>query len=154
MRVYRTFDENFIYDCTRFVWDAVSDDGELNPELYFPNMSEDNYWMMAEEDDGKKLGVFLYAPQNHICREVHTILLPIAKGRAKEAAIASGLWIFDNTNCMRIVTTVPEYNIPAFKLALEVGMKQYGINRKSFLKNGVLYDQHLLGISKGDKSCQ
>ena len=46
--------------------------------------------------------------------------------------------------------SIPEYNKLAIRLAGKVGMELIGINKRSFMKNGVLYDQQLFGISKED----
>lgn len=147
--IERTFDENFIYDCAQPIWEAISDDGSVSKDLYFPNMSPENYWLEAYEDE-VRYGVFLFHPHNTICYEAHTMLLPRAHGRAAECAGAAIGWMFHNTQCQRIITNVPAYNRHALRLARSVRMIEYGLNDKSFLKNGVLYAQHVLGISKGE----
>ena len=106
-------------------------------------------WVMVSEGD-TSLGVFMLNPLNCICYEVHTALLPEAWGRSVEITKDGVLWLFENTPCRRVITNVPEYNRKALLLAKKTGMVQFGINPKSFLKNGVLYDQIMLGLSKED----
>lgn len=145
----RTFDEEFIYSCyaIKGTWETISDDEQSSVQLFFPNMDADNYWLEARDGD-VRLGVFLGRRLNHVCYEAHTILLPIARGRAVEAANAAIQWMFDNTPCMRLVTNVPEYNAAAIRLSECVGMTQFGRNTKSFMKGGKLYDELWFGISK------
>lgn len=93
--------------------------------------------------------VFILHPWNSICYEVHTNVLPEGRGPMAVQACREGMsWMFHNTPCQKIVTQVPTFNRPALALARRAGMKPEGINSKSFLKNGHLYDQTILGISK------
>lgn len=95
--------------------------------------------------------VFILHPWNSVCYEVHTICHPEGWGGQTARACKAGMeWMFVNTNCQKIVTHVPTFNRAAKALALRAGMKPEGLNSKSFLKNGVLYDQVILGITKGE----
>ena len=69
----------------------------------------------------------------------------MAKDICKEAI----QWIFKNTEMpLRLMASVPSFNVKTIKLAGDVGMEFIGINKKSFMVNGVLFDQHLFGTSK------
>jgi RimJ/RimL family protein N-acetyltransferase len=130
------------------VYGAVTDDYSLSAEEWKPNETEDICYLLVSEDE-KPLGVFILIPQNHICWQVHTCFLPESYGDiAKRAGFGSIQWVWDNTECLRIVTEVPIYNRIALKYALDCGMKEYGINPKSYMKQGKLRDVILLGISK------
>ena len=105
-------------------------------------------WYVLVKDGDEVLGVFTLVPDG-VCWEVHTSLLPVAWGkRAKAAANGIVEWIFNNTICQRIVTSIPDYNSLALQFARGAGMIVYGYNDKSFLKNGVLHARVLLGISR------
>jgi RimJ/RimL family protein N-acetyltransferase len=82
--------------------------------------------------------------------DVHVALLPSAKGKAAELCSGAINWVFNNTQYLRLIASIPEHNNLALKLARSVGMQFVGINSKSFMKNGCLLDQHIFGISKGD----
>ena len=149
MKVQRTFDEDFVYSCyaVKETWAAICDDENINQDLFFPNMDRSNYWLEVRGGEDR-LGVFLFRRMNHICYEAHTILLPIARGRATDAAKSAIDWMFSNTGCLRITTTVPEYNDAAIRLSVRAGLTRYGINEKSFKKGGILFNELLFGISK------
>lgn len=146
IEISRTYDTDFITLCVTHpkVWDKVSDDGEQNKDLYFPPM-HGVVWLRAED-----YGVFALHKVNHVTGEAHTILLPEAHGMAVEIAKAALKFAFANCDVKRIVTNVPAFNISALNLARRAGFKDIGINSKSFQKNGVLHDQHFLGISTED----
>jgi RimJ/RimL family protein N-acetyltransferase len=104
-------------------------------------------------DNGKELlGLWMFHPQNAVCWEVHTCLLPNAWGeRAHIAARALPEWIWQHTPCRRIVTHVPENNRLALRFALKAGMTIFGCNKASYLKHGRLCDQLCLGLSKPEE---
>lgn len=144
--IERTYDADFITHCVTHpdVWRMAADDGYPDPCLYFPPMADSIYWVRAGDH-----GVFMAHPHNSITFEVHTLLLPSARGKAVEFAKAAIAWAFANTACERLITNVPSFNPLALRLAKKSGMSEYGVNQKSFKRGGVLYDQILLGISKG-----
>ena len=131
-----------------WVWDAMTDDGAMDKGLFFPPVHDGVIWLKAED-----CGVFMLHAHNLVTYEVHTCL-PFAGSRALDAAIAGRKWMFENTPCQRLITNVPEFNKVALRFAKKAGMKVIGINEKSFMKNGKLYDQTLLGISKEGTPCQ
>ncbi|MHB1098441.1 MAG: GNAT family N-acetyltransferase [Burkholderiales bacterium] len=154
MRIERTTDAALITRCVTNpqVWPHVHDDFSCKPEYYEPLIIPDVYWLMAIDRD--LVGVFFLHPLNGVCFEIHTCLLPEVWGRTKECTLAVIEWIFSHTRCQRLVTNVPEYNALALRLAKRSGLTQFGINHKSYLKDGVLHDQIMLGISKKETSCQ
>ena len=112
-------------------------------------IESDAIWYLVAWDGNALLGLWMLVPQNGICWEIHTALLPHAWGdRAHRAAIAVQDWIWQNTPCRRIVTNVPTDNRVAYRFAIAAGMEVYGTNEASFLKNGRLQDQICLGISR------
>jgi len=135
------------------VYPHISDDNSPRREDWRAVQSED-IWYIVVRLKGVKAGVFTFIPQNSICYEVHTCLLPIIYGeRAIEAGRMARMWMFDFSPCRRIITNVPEYNRLALHYAMHCGMKEFGVNPKSYLKHGVLHDQIMLGISKENGSC-
>jgi RimJ/RimL family protein N-acetyltransferase len=150
MIVHRTFDMDVVRNIMthRRVYPHISDDGSLPADQFTP-MDNDAIVYLLARDEKAPLGVFMLVPHNTVCYEVHTCMLPRAWGGvAIHAARTGTLWMFNHTKCRRIITNVPAYNTLAHRFAEECGMTQFGVNRKSFLKNGVLYDQLLLGLSK------
>jgi RimJ/RimL family protein N-acetyltransferase len=101
------------------------------------------------KDGAEVLGCFLLVQQTPIVTEIHTALLPAAWGaRARAAAQGIVLWLWANTECERLITSVPAYNRQALKYAQRAGMTQYGVNPRSYKKRGALVDQILLGLSR------
>lgn len=155
MDIERTFDEELIKKIVthKAVWGFVSDDGS-DKENYKPAIHESFYWLLVRDKD-EVLGLYFLHPQNYICYEIHTCLLPAAWGeKSREAAKQVLSWMFSNTICMKVITYIPDDNEKAFFYAKRAGLEQEGINKRSFMKNGKLLDQKVLGITKEDFLCQ
>jgi len=147
------FERSFDYRLIRhilthpMIYRHITDDHSPPPEQYAPIESEGVWYILAFEDE-EILGAWILHPQNSICWEIHTCLLPHAWGTP--ALIAGRMlpdWIWEHTPCRRVITNVPVFNRVALAYAQRVGMAQYGVNPASFLKDGKLWDQVLLGIS-------
>lgn len=151
------------------IYPHVSDDGSPLAEQWEP-IRDEVVWYVLVKDDAvlhpskpkpdslgtpELLGLWVLVPDNSVCWKIHTCLLPVAYGdRARIAAIAMVPWIWHNTGCLRVITDVPAYNRLALRFARAAGMKEYGVNPRSYMKNKKLYDQILLGISKPEALCQ
>ncbi len=130
------------------IYRAMTDDSCPPREQYEP-LEHPAVWYVRVREADELLGLFVFVPQTGICFEVHTCLLPEAWGeKAREACRGVREWMWRNSPCRRIVTSVPAYNRLALKLSLDAGLEQYGVNPRAFQKGGKLWDVHLLGISK------
>lgn len=152
LKVYRTHD---MWDVREIIQDPriskhLSDEGSVGEAAIDSPVL---YWLMVEYKE-EPSGVFLFHPHNAITYEVHTAILPPLWGElAKQAAFMARQWIFTQTPCRKLITHVPEYNKLALRFAKQGGLKLEGVNRKSYLFNGELMDQYLLGITK-EEACQ
>ena len=134
------------------IFDKISDDYSPPASEYRPVESEAVWYVIArdvQEAGTDTLGLWMFVPQNGVCWEVHTALLPVAWGDiGLEAARELPAWIWAHTPCRRIVTNVPVSNRLALHFAMRAGMRVYGVNEKSWQKDGQLWDQVCLGISE------
>lgn len=130
------------------VYPFISDDFSASRDQWEP-IKDESIWYVVVRDGEEALGLWAFIPENAICWKVHTCLLPAAWGaKARKAAEELAPWLWANTPCLRVITDVPEDNRLAFHFALVVGMKEFGVNPKSYMKHGRLHDQIMLGISR------
>lgn len=124
----------------------ISDD--FSPPLEEAEIVEhpDLWYILARDGEGDLMGFFRLSPQTAICWELHTVMR--LNGRALEAMKALFEWIWARTEIMRIVTNVPSFNRVAQRFARRAGLKQYGLNEKSYRKDGQNHDQILFGITR------
>lgn len=129
------------------IWPHITDDGCGAPGDFEP-VDHPGFWYVVVEN-GTLQGMFTFQKQNAVCWEVHTCLLPSAWGKmSREATHGVREWVWANSDCQRIVTSVPAYNRLALRLAKASGMSEYGTNHKAFLRDGELHDLILLGVSR------
>jgi RimJ/RimL family protein N-acetyltransferase len=148
--IERTFDyaliRSIMTDPT--VWCGISDDYAGSVHDFKPIESEQLIYALWSEA-GIPKGLWLFVPQSRIRWEVHTCIPKESRGRAAfDAAQECMQWVWQNTECVRIITAVPAFNPSALRFARMVGMQVIGVDEKSFQKGGELHDQMLLGISK------
>lgn len=131
------------------IYPHITDDScPVDPKEFYPSIG-DPLVHLGVFDEDEYLGLFLVHPHSVFMWEVHTCLLPHAWGtRAVQAAKMLIQWVFDNTSCQRLITSVPQGNPLALRLARNAGMTVYGINPKSLQRDGILIDQTLLGLNK------
>lgn len=110
------------------------------------------YYLMAldikNDNEQEILGFGAFIPQNAVCFDAHICFLPCAYGRTEQSCRAMFEWLWKRTDCRKITGAIARYNRLAIALARRCGMKIEGVNFASFLKDGKLHDQVLLGISK------
>lgn len=135
------------------IYPHISDDGSPPAEEFQP-VDHPSIWYVRVDEGGDLLGLFMFVPHGVACWEVHTCLLPSAWGdHARAAGFGVIEWIWGNTPCCRIITNVPNCNRLALRFAQAAGLENFGVNEKSYLKNGKLYDQIMLGISRPEAPC-
>lgn len=64
----------------------------------------------------------------------------------------AGVYLF--SNYQKAISYTPSTNKKALLYALRLGFKKEGVLTQSFLKNGELLDQTLVGLTKGEYLCQ
>lgn len=130
------------------VWEALSDDGFIRPDQFEPQPIRGNYYIGAW-DGSEYLGLMIVYTLNAICGDVHVALLKSCGGiRAVQAGKLAIQWVWDNTHFRRLTSTNPTCNRLGARFARLVGMTQYGINPRSWLKDGNLYNSILFGVDK------
>lgn len=150
MKIERTFDQDLIRSIITHpkIYPFASDDSSPKADEFQPSVQDSIYYLTPVED--RIMGCFMMVPANAITFEVHTCILPEYWGtKAAEAAKLCAAWMFHNTPCRKIITHVPAYNRLAYRFAKQAGMTEEGLIKDSFLKDGRVYDQHLLGLAKG-----
>ncbi len=130
-------------------YEAHRDDFAPSLAEYEPNRHPAIWYVIAREDQGTLLGLFVFVPLNTVCYEVHNCLLRRSWGpRAAEAGRGVLDWMFANSPARRIVGATPADLRLAVAFAKRCGMVEYGRNPRSFQRGGELRDLILMGISK------
>lgn len=149
MLLIRTTDKKLIRDfmVKDEIWNSFSDDMSVK-EQYEPNLTTRSVWLKMIVDD-KVVGMILVDNYNLTTLKMHPNIL---KGYRKYSRLLSErlLVIFTKTPDFinKLVLEIPFHRKIVYNLAKKIGFVDEGINRQSFLKDGIYYDQWLLGLTK------
>lgn len=153
MKIERTRDMGLVYSILSHpkIFPFIHEDGISEPA---PLDHDALHWMLISDDE--PAGVFLVHARGALCFEVHTCLLPRIWGKDSMAASALLLrYVFTVMGAKKLVTNVPANNRHALRFAKANQMQIEGVNRASFLRNGEMEDQIMLGITQKEwTSCQ
>ena len=118
-----TFERSTDYELIRLIikhpkiWPHIGDDNAGSPEDFKP-IEHSSVWYVVARDNDELMGLWILVPENSICYDLHTCLLPTAWGpKAAQAAAEMQSWIWTNTPCRRLITRVPRLNRLALRLA-------------------------------------
>jgi len=90
--------------------------------------------------------MIMFIKLNKVTYDCHICSLPEFKGKELVDAGKEALkWMSEHTSCRKFVANIPEYNRKAVMFARMCGFEREGINKNSFMKNDILYDQISLG---------
>lgn len=147
MKIEFTDDADFVIKCLTSpkVWRMGIDDAfkDIDPSVTPLKIAKENAcWIKTP------YGVYIGLPTNCVSYDCHIALLPSVGGRAVQVSRAVMDFAFKNTKAQRLTVSIPSFNLLARRLAEQCGFRLIGINEKSFLRDGVLHDQHFYGISK------
>lgn len=108
-------------------------------------------WYVLVIDDGELLGLFSFFPENQICWAAHVAMFRGTEpARTHQAGREVVDWLWAQSPCLRLIASVPVSNRAAVRFGLRaMGLRAYGRNKASFQKGGRLWDQILMGRSRG-----
>ena len=128
---------------------------DIYPRLINENSPPPEEWHPAKGRiylvgyDPNPFGVISANQKTDIQFIVHFQVIPeFRKTHAVPFAEKGIQWLWDNTDARKLVAEVPDFHQNVIKFATNVGFKVEGVNYKSCLKDGLLYNQIYLGLSK------
>lgn len=149
MRISRTFDPRVVKSvmlCPE-IWETVAEDDQL-PEMFEPEMEAD-CWLNVLRGTSL-IGLYNVHPHNSVTLEIHAQILPeYREGYAKDSSRLVLQWVLDNApEYEKVIAQIPTLYPNVKQFTLNAGFQEEGINRLSYRKNGKIYDQWLLGITR------
>ena len=101
--------------------------------------------------DGDRLaGAFVLRQWGEVCVEIHGGVHPDFWGKGVEVLLVLGRAIFADTQFLKIVVFIPEFNRLMIACMKKIGMKHEGVITGAFMKRMRLYDLHVYGISRSE----
>lgn len=152
IQFHRTFDLELVRSILAVdpTYGAITEEASPAREDFQVQYHPSVMWVLACVD-GQLFACYSFLPENSACLGIHWCCAPGARRiRSVVPQVTQALfkWIWECTDCCRIVAKIPVFNTLALQLAEKSQMLVFGRNVKSFPKHGRLWDEVLLGISR------
>lgn len=134
--------------CDPSIYKFLHDDEGPSPEDWTPAIHPLIKYVLVIDDESV-IGIFIINMHSSVCWELHQGFLPKVRGKqAIQAALEFREWIWKYSNCNRLIGNIIKSNKAAIWFAKRCGMTVFGINEKSFMRNGIIQDQVMVGVTR------
>jgi len=130
------------------IWERAAEDG-IDQDTWFPGYDSMTAWLLCVDDEDI-IGVILLHTDTNVSVKMHPYLRKEHRQKGRIMMKAFYRWIMENSQekIAKINVTIPENQVKVINFAKKVGFKKEGLNRDSYLKDGQLYGQKNLGITR------
>jgi len=129
------------------IWEQASQDG-VSIDTYTPSNNSMCAWLLCSLG-GDIIGLIYVHHDTNCALLAHPYLLKkhVTKGREMMKLLFKWFDTLPSTVC-KLNVSIPSSRRIAYNFAKKVGFKDEGINRASIIKDGVVCDQYLLGLTR------
>ena len=131
------------------IYKYASEDGaSLDPEF---TESGREVWLLAIKDN-EAMGIVHSHLENGTTAWFHPYIMRSHKDKYLNLVNLFLKWFdqFFPVEIQKLNAYIPTYAQKTYEIAMRAGFKDEGLNRMSYLKNGKLWDRHLIGIIRGE----
>ena len=127
----------------------------VEADKYDPENQREIYYLLASSND-TPVGVLVYhVIDNPIMYQGHLNYLPKFWGTGLEKhTIEACRWMFNNTDCQKIIGFAPDHYPEVLKHAIKCGFRKEGYLSNSVLSDGNPDNQTIMGLSKWEQQQQ
>lgn len=142
----RTLDYGLVIDILKNeqLFDEISEDGV---STYLPDIINE-YWVQIVSD--QTIGLYRLHQLNGITFQIHAFILPEHRSQSKESGKVILEWCLNNLEFEKLVAEIPFKYQNVVEFTAQMGFIDEGINRKSFLKDGKIWDTLRMGITRSE----
>jgi len=131
------------------LWERISEDGQTQEAFIFVNRPE--YIWLGIYDGDLLVGMFFLHPLNSTSLQIHIHMLD--EHRVKYAYDSGAMIIYWFVNqchetINKLVAEIPVIYQDVYHFTQKFGFQNEGINRDSYRKNGKIYSQYRLGLTR------
>lgn len=151
LKAERTFDIALVWQIINHpeIMECISEDGlnQHNPDVIR------EFWV-AIFNDQDVIGIYNIHQIYSKTWQIHAHILPQHRDYAKESGRVILRWALGHIQFNKLQAIIPDLYPNVYHFTLGQGFKDEGLMRESYFKNGDLYDQHILGISRDEIEVQ
>lgn len=127
------------------IYDRITDDRSPDIEDFEPIPPSDYVYYLTDEQN---IGLIFYHWKNGVTLEGHVHVLKEHREKAMTFSQKALKWTWANTEALKIIVNIPTLYPDVIKFVEKNGFEMEGLHKGSYLKNSVLYDLALLGLSR------
>lgn len=136
------------------VIDSVFKDPDVEDMLFDDSPRDVTYplgdkfiYLAAYEDLESPCGLAMFIRKSMIELDCHVGFTSQCRGsKAVDAGCTMIDWIRKYTSFKKLTTCIPSVNKKCQRFAVSIGFEREGVNKQSFIKNGIVYDQVYYGL--------
>lgn len=131
---------------------ASQEDGDAVPTMPIHDLI---HYVLVYSDKDEIVGCYTLIPHNEVSVDIHTNFLPKGYGELSRGAVPLiSYYIFETVGWKKAITEVPSFNRLAHRYVKQTNMKLEGTLSQAFLKDNVLYDIYVYGMTEEEYKCQ
>lgn len=119
----------------------------VNTDNWTPEISQGVLWLIIKEQL-KSIAVCKIRIVQASMIEIHPYAIAEKCKKWKSIVLSILKWIYSNEKINKVIGLIGVNHELTYRLALKIGFKNEGLIKKSYLKNGELLDQHLIGLTR------
>lgn len=151
IKATRTYDHELIKSImtSRGLWETVAEDGHL-PDDFTCDTDSECWLLMTSGDD--VVGLYNIHGINAVTCEIHAQVIPKHRERHSYGTGRAALeWIFNEApEYKKVIAQIPVVFENVKNFTCQFGFQVEGVNRLSYLKDGAVVDQWLLGMTRDE----
>lgn len=109
-------------------------------------VSEEIFHLLARED--AVIGIVSFVPLAPGAWNPHIAVLPEYRGNGTEIMRRGVAWMFENTDCRKMVAFPPVHNMAMVRVFEKCGFEREGMSTKSYFWRGEMRDRLMMGLNK------
>jgi len=152
LSIERTYDVDLIEGVMRSpeIFAVTAEDGARLEDVTADPVGE--CWLQVVDEDGAVVALYNFHARNSVTVEIHAHVMPYFRKRySYETGILALTWLRDNAGrYKKVVAQIPAVYGNVIAFVKRFGFREEGVNRLSYVKDGVLMDQMLFGMTQNE----
>jgi len=126
--------------------DLAFEDG-VDLDKWRPIIGGSTVWLLVK-DKGEVMAICKLGVIQVSMIDFHPYVMPGKCRRWKSIVKCLLIWIYSNKRINKVISFIGTNHTTTYNLALKTGFNDEGLIKKSYLKNGELHDQHIVGLTR------
>ncbi len=132
------------------IWDRAAEDG-IESDSFYPTYDDMSFWLICSHNDNN-IGLILAHLDNCTTLKMHPYLLTKYRKYYLDMMNEFFKWFLGVIPLAinKLNITIPFNRKMVFNCAKKLGFKEEGINRASYTKDGEIWDQWNMGLTRNE----